>query len=41
MPGIITGALIFLGLSYLVFFGAQVYHRVKTGHGRNKNTKFV
>lgn len=32
MPGIITGALIFLGLSYLVFFSAQVYFKVKTGH---------
>lgn len=32
MPGIIIGALIFLGLSYLVFFGAQVYFKVKTGH---------
>lgn len=32
MPGIITGALIFFRLSYLVFFGAQVYFKVKTGH---------
>ncbi len=32
MPSIITGALIFLGLSYLVFLGAQVYFKVKTGH---------